>query len=60
MMAIIFLALPLKKVVEDEEMLNDEDIKNEKIIDDDNSLASDIYPLQKTFWKLEEWKIKIK
>ena len=60
MMAIIFLVLPLNKLVEDEEMPNHEDIKNEIIFDDDDSLALDIYPLQKTFWKLEEWKIKMK
>ena len=41
-------------------MPNDDNIKDEIIIDDDDSLASAIDPSKTKFWKLKEWKIKIK
>ena len=40
-------AVPDNKGVEDEDAKNDETISNEIIIDDDNSLTSDIDPPQK-------------
>ena len=42
----IFVALPETEVVEDTAMPNNEDIYNEIIVDDDDSLASAIDPLQ--------------
>ena len=55
-MAILFLVLPLtksfrkNKVLEDAVMPNDEDIDNEVITDDYDSLASVIDPSKTKFW----------
>ena len=46
-------ALPDNEGVEDIVIKNDEYIKDEIIIDDDDSLASDIYPLQNEILGIE-------
>ena len=51
-------ALPDNERVEDSVMPNYEEINDEKIIDDDYSLASEIDPSKIKFYKLKDWKMK--